>query len=280
MKFAASFIAISVFASIAQAQIKAPMTSPPASVTQTIGVTDVTIKYHRPAIKGREVWGKLVPFDQVWRAGANDATTIQFSDDVTIEGKLVPAGTYGFFAIPGRENWTLILNKNAKQWGSYDYKESEDVLRIPVKPEAVPMTEWLTLYITPESSNSGIVSLKWEKIKVSFKVTVDLASAVRKAVAASMTTIKDDDFRGYYNAANAYFENNIELEKALEWAKKSASIKERTGNLSLAGRILTKLGRGAEGAKMLERAIKLAEEQKAAKDMIEQLNRWLAEARK
>ncbi|HJW08876.1 MAG TPA: DUF2911 domain-containing protein, partial [Holophagaceae bacterium] len=121
-----------------------PQLSPAAEVKQTIGVTTVALKYHRPAVKGRDIWGKLVPFEQVWRMGANEATTISFSDAVKVEGTDVPAGTYAIFAIPHAESWTLILSRNARQFGAWAYNPKDDLLRFEVKPKPVSFNEWLT----------------------------------------------------------------------------------------------------------------------------------------
>ena len=128
----------------AVAQVRYPQASPHAVLTQAVGTTDVTIDYHRPGVKGRQVWGGLVPYDKVWRTGANEATMITFSDDVTIDGKPLPKGTYSLHTIPGKSEWTIIFNKVAKQWGSFSYKQEEDALRVNAKPHAAPMTEWMS----------------------------------------------------------------------------------------------------------------------------------------
>ncbi len=146
--------------------------SPKASVMQTVGFTDVTIDYSRPGVKGRTIWGKLVPYNKVWRAGANEATTISFSTDVTIEGKNLPAGTYGFFTIPDKNTWTIIFNKVADQWGAFQYNEAEDALRLTVKPESNNFQEWLAYSITKTGNKSAVISLEWEKLKVPFKIEV------------------------------------------------------------------------------------------------------------
>lgn len=165
-----SFMLFFVFSSYAQE--KNIRLSPKASVMQTVGFTDVTIDYCRPGVKGRTIWGKLVPYNKVWRAGANEATTISFSTDVTIEGKNLPAGKYTFFTIPNKNSWTLIFNKVADQWGAFEYNEAEDALRITVKPESNIFQEWLAYTITKTGDKSAVVSLEWEKLKVPFKIEV------------------------------------------------------------------------------------------------------------
>ncbi len=148
--------------------------SPKASITQTVGFTDVTISYSRPGVKGRKIWGGLVPYDKVWRAGANEATKITFSTDVMIEGKKLAAGSYGFFTVPGKDEWTLIFNKVADQWGAFEYNEAEDALRVNVKPEKSNFTEWLRYEITKTSDSTAVISLEWEKLKVPFKIEVKI----------------------------------------------------------------------------------------------------------
>lgn len=148
--------------------------SPKAEVAQQIGLTDVRIIYGRPGVKGRTIWGKLVPYDAVWRAGANEATKIIFSTDVYIEGKLLKKGSYSFFTIPGKKEWTIIFNKVADQWGAFEYNESEDALRIKVKPEKNNWQEWLVYSITRTSDTSATIGLEWEKLKIPFKVEVKL----------------------------------------------------------------------------------------------------------
>lgn len=153
--------------------------SPAASISQSVGLSTVAIEYHRPAVKGRPIWGALVPYDAVWRTGANEATTIRFSDAVKVEGKDVPAGTYAFFAIPGKDKWTLILNKTAAQWGAFKYSAAEDQLRFDVKPASAPMQEWLRYSIEPSSANSAVVQLAWEKLSVQFTVEAPTPEAAK-----------------------------------------------------------------------------------------------------
>ena len=145
--------------------------SPKAEVMQVIGFTEVRINYSRPAVKGREIWGKLVPYNVIWRAGANEATKFTFSSDVIIEGKLIKAGSYSFFVLPTKSEWTIIFNKVAEQWGAFQYNEAEDALRIKVKPKkSNHFHEWLTYEITKADEYSAFISLAWEKLKVEFKV--------------------------------------------------------------------------------------------------------------
>ncbi|MCW8816656.1 MAG: DUF2911 domain-containing protein [Ignavibacteriaceae bacterium] len=150
--------------------------SPKATVMQTVGFTDVTIVYSRPGVKGRTIWGGLVPYNAVWRAGANEATKITFNTDVKINGKKLKAGSYGFFTIPTKDKWTIIFNKVADQWGAFEYNDAEDVLRVEVAPETDNSCwqEWLAYTITKTSDNTAVVRLEWEKLKVPFTVEVEI----------------------------------------------------------------------------------------------------------
>ena len=148
--------------------------SPKAEVMQAVGFTEIRIVYSRPGVKGREIWGKLVSYDAVWRAGANEATKITFSTDVMVEGKKLKKGSYSLFTIPGKNDWIIIFNKVADQWGAFEYNESEDALRVKVKTEKAIWQEWLSYTINKASDTSAVIRLEWEKIKVPFKVEVKL----------------------------------------------------------------------------------------------------------
>jgi Protein of unknown function (DUF2911) len=153
------------------AQAPAPQASPAGTASGTAGAAKITIEYHRPSVKGREIWGGLVPYGQVWRLGANEATTIAFSGPVKVEGKDVPAGTYALFAIPGKDKWTFILNKTAKQWGAFKYQQSEDLLRFDVPPQPGNAVEMMTFSIVARGPASTSVEMEWAKVKAAFNVT-------------------------------------------------------------------------------------------------------------
>jgi len=154
----------------AQDKEKKVRISPMAAVRQTVGLTNIEIIYSRPGVKGRTIWGDLVPYNIVWRAGANEATKIIFGGDVTIEGKKIKAGSYSFFALPGKEEWTLILNKVANQWGAFEYNESQDALRIKVKPTKNEFHEWLSYTITKTGERTAKIALLWENLKLDFEI--------------------------------------------------------------------------------------------------------------
>lgn len=145
--------------------------SPKAEIMQIVGFTEVRISYSRPAVKGRKIWGFLVPYNTIWRAGANEATKFTFSTDVKINGKLLKAGSYSFFIIPTKSHWTIIFNKVPDQWGAFQYNEAEDAIRFNVKPQiSNTFYEWLTFEITKTEDYSATIALIWEKLKIEFKV--------------------------------------------------------------------------------------------------------------
>lgn len=235
------------------AQIETPAVSQSASVTQRIGTTDITVAYHRPGVKGRQIWGGLVPYDTPWRMGANEATTLTVSDPVMIGGKELPAGKYSFFAIPGKDKWTLIINKDPEQWGAYGYDQAKDALRVEVKPEAATHAEWMRFTIDPTSSTSANVTLNWEKLAVSMKVDVDVRKLVWKKVDTAMAS-------NLASAANWALDSGERLDKGLEWVDASIAMQgENVFNLWTKARILHKMGRAKDAAPVMDKALSLAE---------------------
>ncbi len=164
------FLALSFPANAQQDKSQRP--SPPQTASTSFGETKVVINYGSPAVKGREIWGKLVPYGKVWRTGANEATTFEVSTDVVIEGEKLPAGRYALFTIPGEEEWTFIFNKEADQWGAYNYKEAQDALRISATPaKNGEFSERLSFYVVPDGDHEAMVTLYWEKVAVGFKIS-------------------------------------------------------------------------------------------------------------
>ena len=156
--------------SVAQDYLKKLRVSPKAEVMQVVGLTKVTISYSRPGVKGRKIWGALVPYDNVWRAGADEATKITFTSDVKIEGKKLSAGSYSFFVIPNKKEWIIIFNKVSDQWGAFTYNEAEDAIRLKMKPKTAEFEEWLKYEIAKTGDYSANLSLHWEKQKVVLKL--------------------------------------------------------------------------------------------------------------
>lgn len=274
---ALSLLLCALAAAPVAAQVKLPKASPGASIKTEIGITDVVIEYHRPGVKGRKVWGELVPFGQVWRMGANEATTIQFSTPVKVEGHDVPAGTYGLFAIPGEGSWTVILNKKPKQWGAYSYKQEEDLARFTVKPQTGPFTEWMTFSITPAGAGKGVVEMAWENLRVPFTVEADLDDMVWKSIDTTLAaTATADD---YFNAASYALQQGKRLNEAMTWIEKSMALEETFWHHELKAKLLQKEGKTGQALSHLDKALAMAKG-RAPQGYIDGLEKMKGEWRK
>ncbi len=261
LTLAVAAILFSGAAGVAQPRFPQSEPSPAAVVSQTIGITKVTVDYHRPGVKGRPVWGKLVPFGEVWRAGANENTTISFSDPVMIEGKALPSGTYGLHMIPTEGEWTVIVSRNATSWGSYFYDKAEDVFRVPVKPRITDQQEWLSYEFTDLTDSSAVLLLRWEKLAIPVTVTVDTRSVI-------LAHVKNEHLRGMagftwqgFNQAAAFcLANNINLDEAMRWADQSIAINPNFNNLRVKAGLLEKAGKKQEADALREQSMKFATE--------------------
>jgi len=258
---------LSLFVGGAQAQFKngsqptelnIPRTSQHASVTQRIGLTDITISYHRPAVGSREIWDKTVPYGKVWRAGANENTTITFTDDVTVEGKPLPAGTYGLHTIPDKEQWTIIFSKNSTSWGSFSYDQKEDALRVSVKPHAAEAFEQLTYTFENVKADSAAATLRWEKLAVPFQIGVDVKGVVLRSIKNELRNVGGFTWAGYDEAAQWCLDNNYNLEEALKWEQTSIDNEPRFENWETKSRILNAMGKKEEADKALATALEKA----------------------
>ena len=273
-----TLLAIMIAATVATAvpalaDLDLPRPSPKATAAQTVGVTDITIAYCRPSVRGRVIWGGLVPYDQVWRTGANEATTITFSDEVAIEGHELPAGTYGLFTIPGKDEWTVIFNKGAKQWGAYDYKQADDVLRVKVKPQQAAFTEVMTFGFPTVTIDSTTVALTWDKLEVQFTLHVATVPKVLAAARKAVADAKPDDWRTPYRAAVFCLDNEVSLNEAKGWIDKSVAVKETMANLTARARLLALQGKKADAIAMAKKAIEVgkAADAKADTSSVEKL---------
>jgi len=239
-------------------ELNIPRASQRASVTQRIGLTDITITYHRPAVGGREIWDKTVPYGKVWRAGANENTTITFSDDVTVEGKPLAAGTYGLHTIPDKDQWAIIFSKNATSWGSFSYDQKEDALRVNVKPHAAEVFEQLTYTFESVKPDSAVATLRWEKLAVPFQIDVDVKAVVLRSVKNELRSVGGFTWAGYDEAAQWCLDNNYNLEEALKWEQTSIDNEPRFENWETKSRILNAMGRKDEADKALATAFEKA----------------------
>jgi Protein of unknown function (DUF2911) len=255
-------LACAQFKSGSQAtELVLPTLSQRATVTQRIGLTDITITYHEPLVGGREIWGKVVPYGKVWRAGANENTTIAFSDDVTVEGKALAAGTYGLHTIPDKDQWTIIFSKNSTSWGSFSYDEKEDALRVNVKPQPAEFREAVTYTFDEIKPESAAATLRWEKLAVPFHIGVDVKGAVLRSIKNQLRNTGGFTWAGYDEAANWCLDNNYNLEEALKWEDTSIQNEDRFENWETKSRIFDAMGRKDEAAKALAKAIDKANAQ-------------------
>jgi hypothetical protein len=200
----------------AQEKLNFPAPSPNATVKQTVGLTEVEIVYARPAMRGREIFGKLVPYDQIWRTGANAATTISFSGPVEFGGRTVAAGTYALFSVPGQQTWEVILSSNTKQWGSYQHDAKDEVARVKVTPVKVASpVESLTLSLDGVDADTATLNIAWSNVRVPVAVVADTKAELLPKIAAVMAS--DAEKKPYFAAAMYLYEKRVNLAKAAEW---------------------------------------------------------------
>ena len=286
-----SFLVFILCAAMASAQQRGarfrPLApSPEAAVTQAIGVTDITITYHRPAVKGRTIFADappsmearakgdatldngnerkpgepIVPYNHVWRAGANEATVFQVTDDVLINGQPLKAGTYSMEAIPGKDEWTIIFNSDAGQWGAFSYDAKKDVLRVKAKPRAVAENQESLMYtFDPVTANSATVNLRWEKVRVPFTVEVKDVKAAWRKRADELIAANPTNETLPLQVATTYLNRDKNYDEALKFADQSIKLKETVGNLQTKANILWAMGKKEEALNFVNQSIKLRE---------------------
>ncbi|HTZ97811.1 MAG TPA: DUF2911 domain-containing protein [Terriglobales bacterium] len=223
-----------------------PLASQHAVVTQSIGITDITVNYHRPLVKGRTIWGKVVPYGEVWRAGANINTTIKFTDAVTIEGQPLDKGIYGLQMIPGENEWTVIFSKVHTAWGAFTYNQAEDALRVKVRPQTSDMHEALTYDFDDVKADSAVVTLRWEKLAVPFKVGVNVHEIVKASLPNQLQGLAQYTWEGWDDAANYLLAEKYDLDDALKYEETSIGTEPRFDNYLTKSQILDALGRKDE----------------------------------
>jgi tetratricopeptide (TPR) repeat protein len=235
-----------------------PLQSQRAKISQRIGITDITISYHRPLVNDRKVWDGLVPYGKVWRAGANENTTITFSDPVQIEGKPLDKGTYGLHMIPTADEWTIIFSKNSTSWGAFTYDQAEDALRVTVKPKAADMHNALTYDFDQLQPNSAVVELEWEKVAVPFKVSVDVHDVVQASLKKQLRNLSQYTWMSWDDAATYLLTEKISLDDALKFADKSVENEDRYDNELTKSKVLAALNRKDEAATAQKKALDMA----------------------
>lgn len=277
-----STVAVVLFASLLLAgaasaqELDLPRLSPKAAVFQTVGTTAISVSYCRPAVKGREIWGKLVPYDEPWRTGANEATTITFGDPAQVEGKALPAGTYALFTVPAKGDWTVVFSKQKDLWGSMGYKPEEDALRVTVKPVAGEFVERMQFVFTDVSDDAATMEMQWEKVRLPVKFTVDTQGKFLAAARKKMES--------YWNApaqaASFCLQSGSNLEEALKWVNVSVSLQENYRNLTLKARVLAKMDKKSDAVSTMEKALGLAKGMKEPPYNLKEMEGLLAEWKK
>ena len=236
-------------------QLNLPRQSQRAQVTQRIGITDITITYHRPLANGRKIWGGLVPYGEVWRAGANENTVISFPDPVMIEGKPLAAGTYGLHMIPNENEWTVIFSKMHTAWGSFSYNQSEDALRVTVRPQATEMHNALLYDFDQLQPDSAVVVMSWDKVAVPFKISVNVNQVVDASLHNQLRGLSQYTWDAWDDAATYMVDNKMDLNEALKYENNSIQNEERFENLMSKSRILDKMGQSAEATTAKDKAL-------------------------
>jgi len=270
---------------------------------QTVGVTDITITYSRPGVKGRKIWGDapagtppgsatlddsrarakdapIVPFGHVWRTGANEATMFEVSDGVLINGQPLAAGRYSLHTIPAKDGeWSIIFNSDSGQWGSFSYDDKKDVLRVKAKPQMVADNqEWLMFNLDPITENSAQVNIRWDKVSVPFTVEVkDVKALALEKARASLAAAKPDDWQMRAQAANFALQNKLNTEEAMQWLDQSIKIKENFNNVGLKARTLAEQGKTAEAIAAGEKAIQLGKAANANAQAVADMEKRVAE---
>lgn len=255
MAAAAAFIVLS-----AGAQLKTPAPSPAQTVKQDFALSNIELSYSRPGMKGREIFGDLVPFGKVWRTGANSATTLTFGEEVVIGGTKIPAGKYGLLSIPDKKSWTIIISKQTNVTSPSAYEQKEDVVRLEAKTATLKdKVETFTIEFTNVKANTCDVEIKWDNTVVSFPVSVD----VDKKVMGQIDQQMNKDNRPYFAAAMYYLENGKDLNTALTWFDKAAEAQPNAFWVQhQRANCLAKLGKKEEAKKAAEKSMAMAKEAK------------------
>ena len=222
-------------------KLQFPAASPICTLHQRVGLTDIKIVYSRPSTKGREVFGGMVPYDKVWRTGANGATQVFFSTAVKLNGTEVPAGTYALMTIPGKDEWTIIVNKGSEQWGSYKYEESADLARFKVAPTSLTRAvETFTIEFDQVTDVSATLKIMWDKVEVPIKLEFEYVEQLATKVDEVMAS--NEPGKPYFMAAQFYLNHNKDLQKALTWVEAAIAERDAFFSVHLKARILAKLG--------------------------------------
>jgi hypothetical protein len=268
----AAALALAALATPSLADLKLPRISPDAKVTQTVGYTDLTVTYSRPGVKGRPVWGDLVPYDKEWRTGANNATTFATTDTITFGGKTLAPGKYGLATVPGKDMWTVIINSQSDVWGTV-YDPTKDILRVQVKPQPAPYREWMWIGFDDLSPvNESMVCdqadlvIHWENLRVAVPIKVEVTGKALASCRSSVAEAKADDWKTPMNAARYCLQNEVALDEGKAWLDKSIGISKAYANLTLLARWQMRDGKKNDAIATVKQAIAAGQ---ASKDKVD-----------
>jgi len=252
-------IFLSVFTLNTMAQ-ELPQPSPKAKLEQRVGLTDISITYCRPGVKERTIWGDLVPYDKMWRTGANKPVQFAISTAIEVNGNKLDSGTYTVFTIPGKEEWTVIFNKNTELWGTGGYKEEEDVFKFNVKPQQAPFRERMIFTVDNMTDGSADIVLHWEKVSISFPITVDYETQAMKNIEKAIAKAEEGEWRVYTRAADYCVESGKNLDKALKWVDKALEMEDYWWSRWVKADVLAAQKEYKGAIKNAKKAIELGEE--------------------
>ncbi len=259
-----------------------PAASPKASISQRVGFCDIDVIYHRPRVRGREIWDVLVPYGEVWRTGADYPTFISFSSQVFIEGAPLDAGRYALYTIPDEGRWTIIFSRNTELWGAFGYKAEDDALRVDVRPRESSWIESFTIELMDVKDDSAVLDLRWEKIAVPVRLRVDIHETIITNVRSVIDKGEQVDWGLFWRGAGYLLEHRRDLGTAMEWIEKSIALEKNWMNTWTRAELLAargELGRAAEaGSEALELCTQNAPYCAYQKTYARQLVRWTAEA--
>jgi len=259
--FATATTTLAITDAHAQATLKLPDQSPAASVTQTIGLTDITVNYHRPAVNGRKIWGELVPYNEPWRAGANENTTITISSDVKIGGKPLRAGTYGVHVIPTPTDWTIAFSTVTTAWGSYGYDQKDDATRVTITPRVTATSEErLVFRFDDPSDTKATLVLAWEKLAAPIAIEVDTPKVVLASIHAQLLGQARFSWQAYSQAASYLLRTGGSLDEAVKFADRSIELSPTYANRMIRAALFDKQGNAKAAADLRVTALPLATE--------------------
>lgn len=270
----------------ALAQLQPPLPSPNATVSQTVGVTKIEVAYSRPHVKGptrkeeRVIWGALVPYDKVWRTGANNVTKFTTDTDLTVEGQKLPAGSYALYTIPGKTEWTVMFNKQTST-SPADYKEEADAVRVKVKPESAPMRELFTISFPQAGPTSAVMTLEWEKVSVPVNLSVDTNALFLSKAKEAVAQAKPDDWRTPLTAARYLYDNKVSQAEAATFLEKSLAAKQTFANLSFKAGVQAAEGKKTEALATAQKAMAVKDADpkpspEAVADLEKKVGEWKA----